>query len=58
MTYSQLPDSWKIVLAEEFNKSYFKELQNFIEEERKSKVIYPAQGPSGGGKHLAGDAFR
>jgi len=42
MISSQLPDSWKTALAEEFNKPYFKELQNFIEEERKSKTIYPA----------------
>ncbi|MBV6628088.1 MAG: uracil-DNA glycosylase [Rivularia sp. (in: Bacteria)] len=43
MTYSQLPNSWKTALAEEFNKPYFKELQNFIAEERKSKTIYPRQ---------------
>lgn len=43
MSYPQLPDSWKNVLAEELNKSYFKELKNFIEEERKSKTIYPPQ---------------
>ncbi|AFY53359.1 Uracil-DNA glycosylase [Rivularia sp. PCC 7116] len=43
MIESQLPNSWKIALAEEFDKPYFKELQKFIEEERKSKVIYPPQ---------------
>ncbi|MEM6753895.1 MAG: uracil-DNA glycosylase [Cyanobacteria bacterium P01_C01_bin.38] len=43
MTFSQLPDSWKTALAEEFDKPYFKELQNFIEAERKSKTIYPPQ---------------
>ncbi|MEO1374088.1 MAG: uracil-DNA glycosylase [Cyanobacteria bacterium J06635_10] len=43
MTYPQLPDSWQTVLAEELDKPYFKELQNFIEEERKSQIIYPPQ---------------
>lgn len=43
MISSQLPDSWKTALAEEFNKPYLKKLQNFIEEERKSKIIYPPQ---------------
>ena len=42
MTYSQIPNFWKKALAEELNKPYFKELQKFIEEERQSKVIYPA----------------
>ncbi|WP_414619805.1 uracil-DNA glycosylase [Calothrix sp. CCY 0018] len=43
MISSQLPDSWQTALAEEFDKPYFKELENFIEEERKSKTIYPPQ---------------
>ncbi|MGD1911451.1 MAG: uracil-DNA glycosylase [Rivularia sp. (in: cyanobacteria)] len=43
MIYPQLPDSWQTVLAEELDKPYFEELQNFIEEERKSKIIYPPQ---------------
>lgn len=43
MTYPQLPDSWQTVLAEELDKPYFEELQNFIEEERKSQIIYPPQ---------------
>lgn len=42
MISSQLPDSWATALAEELDQPYFKELQNFIEEERKSKIIYPA----------------
>ncbi|MEM1392834.1 MAG: uracil-DNA glycosylase [Cyanobacteria bacterium P01_H01_bin.150] len=41
MSFNRLPDSWKIALAEEFNKPYFKELENFISQERKSKTIYP-----------------
>lgn len=43
MISSQLPDSWKTALAEEFDKPYFKQLENFIEEERKCKTIYPPQ---------------
>ncbi len=43
MTFPELPDSWKTALAEELNKPYFKNLENFIEEERKSKIIYPSQ---------------
>jgi uracil-DNA glycosylase len=41
MSFPELPDSWKTVLAEEFDKPYFKELENFIAQERKSKTIYP-----------------
>ncbi|MCJ8280249.1 MAG: uracil-DNA glycosylase [Rivularia sp. ALOHA_DT_140] len=43
MTFPLLPDSWKNALAEELNKPYFQELQNFIEEERKSQIIYPPE---------------
>lgn len=43
MSFTELPDSWKNVLAEEFDKPYFKELENFIAQERKSKTIYPLQ---------------
>ncbi|MDY6900435.1 MAG: uracil-DNA glycosylase [Cyanobacteriota bacterium] len=42
MSFPELPDSWKTVLAEEFEKPYFKELENFIVQERKSKTIYPS----------------
>ncbi|MEO0841751.1 MAG: uracil-DNA glycosylase [Cyanobacteria bacterium J06643_5] len=42
MSFPELPDSWKTPLAEEFDKPYFKELENFISQERKSKTIYPA----------------
>ncbi|MGB6298604.1 MAG: uracil-DNA glycosylase [Rivularia sp. (in: cyanobacteria)] len=43
MIFSQLPNSWKTALAEEFDKPYFKQLENFIESERISKTIYPPQ---------------
>ena len=42
MTFPQLSKSWKNALVEELEKPYFKELQNFIEVERKSKIIYPS----------------
>lgn len=38
---SHLDKSWRDILQEEFNKSYFKELTKFVDSERSSKVIYP-----------------
>ena len=38
----KIEESWKSVMAEEFQKSYFSELKNFIlEEKNKGKIIYP-----------------
>ncbi len=34
-------NKWDEVLKEEFEKPYFKELMNFIENEYKTKIIYP-----------------
>lgn len=34
-------DSWKKVLNEEFNKPYFKELNEFVSEEYKNNTCYP-----------------
>ena len=42
MSFPELPNSWKTVLTEEFDKPYFKELESFVAQERKSKTIYPA----------------
>jgi uracil-DNA glycosylase len=36
-----LPESWKKVLAEEFEKPYFKKLEAFLENEFKQEIIYP-----------------
>jgi uracil-DNA glycosylase len=36
-----LPPSWREVLAEEFDKEYFAELEAFLEEERDQHTIYP-----------------
>ena len=37
-------ESWKQLLAEEFQKSYFRQLAEFVREERKSNIIFPAAG--------------
>jgi uracil-DNA glycosylase len=37
----QLPPDWQAVLAEEFDKPYFKELQQFVAEERRKHAVYP-----------------
>lgn len=34
-------ESWKSVLNEEFNKSYFSELKNFLKAEKRNHKIYP-----------------
>jgi len=41
VTHPQLPLSWQAVLAEEFDKSYFRQLQDFLTEERQSQRVYP-----------------
>lgn len=37
----KLDESWKSKLKEEFEKSYFKELVEFVKEEYKTKTVYP-----------------
>lgn len=37
----KIEDSWKAVLADEFNQPYFLELKEFLTEERKQYTIYP-----------------
>jgi uracil-DNA glycosylase len=37
----QIEQRWKEVLEDEFNSAYFKELKNFLKEEKKDHVIYP-----------------
>ena len=36
-----IESSWKKVLSEEFEKSYFKDLMDFVKEEYVNKTIYP-----------------
>ena len=42
MANVNIEESWKEVLAEEFNKPYFEEIVSFIKDEKlKGKIIYP-----------------
>ncbi|MBI4852177.1 MAG: uracil-DNA glycosylase [Acidobacteria bacterium] len=43
MTNPKLPASWQNVLADEFEKPYFKQLQAFVEDERKNHTIFPPE---------------
>ena len=36
-------NSWDILLKEEYQKEYFKNLMDFIKKEYKEKTIYPKQ---------------
>lgn len=40
---SQLPDDWKTALAAEFTKPYWKELTDFVAEERKTQQVFPPE---------------
>src|SRR5262245_7445269 len=40
---AQLPDSWKKVLADEFEKPYYVQLQKFLAEERKKHTVFPPE---------------
>jgi uracil-DNA glycosylase len=37
----KLPSSWQEVIGEEFDKSYFHKLQEFLEKERANSTVYP-----------------
>src|SRR5262249_24929417 len=37
----QLPPDWQAVLAAEFDKPYFKQLEKFVAQERASQTVYP-----------------
>ena len=41
---NSLNEEWHNVLKQEFEKKYFIQLINFIEEERKKKIIFPKEG--------------
>jgi uracil-DNA glycosylase len=43
MKLQQIPESWRRVLADEFEKPYFKELEQFLTEERKQHTVYPPE---------------
>jgi len=37
----QIEDSWKLILKDEFESDYFKELTEFLREEKRNYTIYP-----------------
>ncbi|HLY29738.1 MAG TPA: uracil-DNA glycosylase, partial [Ktedonobacterales bacterium] len=39
----QIPDGWRDQLAEETSKPYFKRLEEFLEEERRTQTIFPPE---------------
>jgi uracil-DNA glycosylase len=43
MLHLKLPVSWHSVLAEEFDKPYFRQLEDFLAEERQTQTIYPPE---------------
>lgn len=43
MLKEMMPDNWKEILSDEFDKSYFINLENFLDDEFNSKNIYPSK---------------
>jgi uracil-DNA glycosylase len=43
MSPDQLPADWQAILADEFDKPYFKELQAFLAKEREEHTVYPPE---------------
>ncbi|AFY32916.1 uracil-DNA glycosylase [Calothrix sp. PCC 7507] len=43
MQHPQIANSWEAVLSEEFDKTYFRKLFNFLLEEQQSHTIYPPE---------------
>jgi uracil-DNA glycosylase len=43
MTSEQLPANWRKILADEFDKPYFQELVEFVNEQRASHTVYPPE---------------
>lgn len=41
--YPKIEASWKGILLDEFNKDYFKELKQFLLQEKKQHIIYPSR---------------
>src|SRR5262249_13490367 len=41
---AQMPEDWRQVLAEEFKKPYFQQLQKFVAQERAIRAVYPPEG--------------
>jgi uracil-DNA glycosylase len=43
VTADQIPESWRAVLADEFDKPYFKNLVAFVNRERKTNAVFPPE---------------
>ncbi len=43
MSPNELPADWRAILADEFDKPYFKELQELLANERKEHTVYPPE---------------
>jgi uracil-DNA glycosylase len=43
MRLDDIPDSWRTVLAPEFDKPYFKALKEFVDEERANHQVFPPE---------------
>jgi len=39
----KMPASWRHILADEFEKPYFKKLERFVEEERREHTVFPPE---------------
>jgi uracil-DNA glycosylase len=39
----RLPSDWQAVLAEEFDKPYFKQLEEFVDQERRAHQVFPPE---------------
>ncbi len=39
----ELPESWQAVLADEFQKPYFKQLEAFVDQERQTQTVFPPE---------------
>ena len=43
MKVDDIPESWRTVLADEFEKPYFKKLKEFVDGERKQHTVFPPE---------------
>ena len=43
MTPEQLPRDWRAILKDEFEKPYFKDLVEFVNQERATHTVYPPE---------------
>jgi uracil-DNA glycosylase len=43
VTLNQIPDSWRVILAPEFDQPYFKELREFVDAQRSNHRVFPPE---------------